>query len=218
MTWQCAASVLSEAVGVLNEAGKILFSSSTGVLAALLGTLIVIHQRYYKRPELVLDATPGDWDPIVGPDRTWISAELSLINAGHAAAEDVYLSFTLPNWRFNEDEIKEIQETTLRVDEERTYGFMGALSERHDLFIENIIYQQDIFSLYYDHPRFKKDGCYKVEYVVACKGHGPREGALYFCVDGQNLTIHREYPTKWRSFRSWLGWKPPEEPRTVSVQ
>lgn len=218
MNWQYAASVLSEAGEVLNAAAKLLFSPSMGVLAALLGTLIVIHQRYYKRPELILEATPGNWDPIVGPDGTSISAELSLINAGHAAAEDVYVSFTLPDWRFDEDEIKEVQETTLRVNEERTYGFIGVVSERHDLFIENIIYQQDTFSLYYDHPRFDSDGCYKVEYVVACKGHGPRNGALYFCVDGQNLTVHREFPTRWRSFRSWLGWEPPVEPRTVSVQ
>ncbi|WP_459987926.1 hypothetical protein, partial [Natrinema sp. JCM 9743] len=174
---------------------------------------------FYNRPELLLDATPGDYDPITGPDSTTISAELSLVNAGNDSAEDVYLSFTLPDWWFDDgDSIKEVCETTLKIDEERTYGFIGAKSERHDLYIENIIYEGDIFSLYYDHPKFANDGCYKVEYVVACNSHGPREGSLYFCIDGQDLTVHRKYPTRWRNIWSKLGWNAPEESRTVRVR
>lgn len=203
---------------LLKIVGDFLLSSEMAAIAAILATLLAYYRYLYNQPELLLDATPGEHDPIVGPDSTSISAELSLINAGNASADNVYLSFTLPDWRFDEDSIKDVQETTLKTDEERTYGFIGVKSERHDLFIENILYEGDIFSLYYDHPQFENDGCYKVEYVVACKQHGPRQGSLYFCIDGDELTIHRQYPTKWRNLKSKLGWTPPTEPRTVRVR
>lgn len=204
--------------GLLRTVGDFLLSSEMAAIAAILATSLAYYKYLYNQPELLLDATPSDYDPIVGPDSTSISAELSLINAGNTSADNVYLSFTLPDWRFDEDSIKDVQETTLKTDEERTYGFIGVKGERHDLFIENILYESDIFSLYYDHPQFESDGCYMIEYVVACKQHGPRQGSLYLCIDDDELTIHRQYPTRWRNIRSKLGWTPPTEPRTVKVR
>lgn len=209
------AAVAGESIASL---GDVLLSSEMAVFVAILGTLLAYYRYFYNQPELLLDAAPSDFDPIVGPDSTSISAELSLVNAGNAAAKDVYLSFTLPDWRFDDDDITDVQETTLKIDEERTYGFIGVKSERHDIFVDNIIYEEDTFSLYYNHPEFESDGCYRVEYVVACNNHGPREGSIFFCIDGQDLTIHREYPTLWRNVRAKLGWTAPEESRTVSVR
>ena len=142
-------NALSVTVKVVGESfqflGDVLLSSEMAVIVAVLGTLLAYYRYFYKQPELLLDATPNDFDPIVGPNSTSIAAELSLVNAGNAAANDVYLSFTLPDWRFDDDDIFDVQETTLKIDEERTYGFIGVKSERHDIFIENIIYEGDVF-------------------------------------------------------------------------
>lgn len=201
--------------------GSLIFSPEAGGLATIVGIGIVIHQRYYKNPALIIDAQPDTHDPIVDfdGDGVCISGKLTLHNAGHAPAKDVYLSFTLTNWRYEPDagEISKVVETPLIIKEERTSGFIGAEGERHDIYVENTVYEQDIATLYYDHRRFTEDGCYEVEYTVACDGHGPRSGKVYFCIDDGTLTIQREYPTCWWKLRCRLGWEPPKQPRVQYI-
>lgn len=206
-------------ISFFGRLGSFIFSPEVGGLATIIGTAIVVHQRYYKSPALVLDARSDGHDPIVGPDSVSISGKLFLHNAGHAPAKDVYLSFTLTNWRYDPDasEIAKVAETPLMIKEERTFGFIGSEGERHDIYVENTMYEQDTATLYYDHRRFTEDGCYEVEYMVACNGHGPRTGKVYFCIDDDTLTIRREYPTWWWSLRRKLGWELPEQSRVLDI-
>ena len=199
--------------------GSLIFSPEIGGLATIVGTAIIIHQRYYKSPALVLDARSDTHDPIVGPAGVSISGKLLLHNAGHAPAKDVYLSFTLTNWRYAPDasEIAKVAETPLMIKEERTFGFFSSEGERHDIYIENTVYEQDVATLYYDHRQFTEEGCYEVEYMVACNGHGPRTGKIYFCINDDDLTIRREYPTRWWKFRHKFGWELPEQSRVLNI-
>jgi hypothetical protein len=212
-------TLIHQSVSFFGWLGSLIFSPEVGGLATIIGTAIIIHQRYYKSPALILDAKPDTHDPIEYPDSVSISGKLSLHNAGHAPAKDVYLSFTLTNWRYDPDasEIANVAETPLMIKEERTFGYLGSEGERHDIYVENAVYEQDTATLYYDHRRFTEDGCYEIEYMVACNGHGPRTGKIYFCINDDTLTIRRKYPTRWWKLRRKLGWRLPKQSRVLDI-
>lgn len=220
----CLFDPLTEALRTL---GTFIVSSTMVGIATIIGTVIAI-TRYLSGPELLLDVKiPTSHARLDG--RRVFNPRFFLVNAGNTAAEDVSLSITVCDCEFTtEDEAvvfdknskdKGVKETPLKIEDERILPFIGVPDCRYDYEIGNPIYSDDRFKLYYGKIEVEQDGCYKVEYTTACKGHGPRQGAVYLCISGDQATVHREDPSTWRTWiRNIVGSSLPEDQRTQRVR
>lgn len=85
----------------------------------------------------------------------------------------------------------------------RKSGFIGG-GERHDIYLNNVVYQGDVQELWLGKAIFKK-GEHDLKYQVSCKEHGPRSGKISFRATDESLEItNRKYPTYRRALKTRL--------------
>lgn len=202
----------------LSEAGSLIISPPAVAIATVLGTALAVYRFIIKRPELIFDIEIDD--PYQGVDgELKIIPSLQLANVGRQYAADVHVSFTLHGFEFeNENEGQKGPETLLEIQSERVLHFMFTTGERHDLYFENVIYNDDVFELFYGSIEFEDEGEYLLDYTIACRSHGPRTGSILFTVEEDRIIVEREYPT-W--IRTWMyrygGWEMPEQTRATEI-
>ncbi|MDB2242661.1 hypothetical protein [Halorubrum ezzemoulense] len=200
---------------ILSNLGQAIVSKEAAALAAIAGTFLAFYRYVYLRPELLLSAENlVSYETVSGETSSQINLYLS--NVGHEFAEDTYLSFALKRFEFDDVDFQ-TPESPLLIKSHEMVGFFGMKGERHDLYIENALYEGDIFKLYFGGCAFENDGKYTLKYTVACKSHGPRKGKIVFTVEDGEVEINHKYPTKLRRIRNLIGWSPPKDPRTTDI-
>ena len=180
----------------------------------------------YKRPELILEPELSI-STRRGPDEDG-NAEapllLLLANVGNSSAEEVQLTITADAFRFDNnieatDSITssyEPPQAMMEIRSGRKSGFVGG-GHRHDIYIENMVYEGDVQELWLDNAIFT-EGKHDLKYQVSCKEHGPRRGKVSFSVsDGEVEIIKKEYPTRRRRLKTKL-FGPVERKRTQEVE
>lgn len=200
-------------IAIFQFIADIVFSEEVLALATIIAAIIAIYKFVYLRPELFVDV-----DIVSYHERTSHTVaimRLYLVNGGNRFAEDVQISFTLDAFKFENDipatdyvtEDYRIPETELDIRSGMKGGYIGG-GRRHDIYVENPVYEKDVMKMYFGETIFDSEGTHELKYSVACRTHGLRKGKITFEVRHNKITVTKNYPTLLRNLKARLGWKP----------
>lgn len=92
---------------------------------------------------------------------------------------------------------------------------IGAPGEIHKMTIENIIYPDSRFKIYFGGTDFPLNRRVEIGYQVACEGHAPRKGLLAIEIKKDEINVKKEHPSSYSKrghlkllrLHSWVGQK-----------
>lgn len=194
------------------------FVASNIVPLAIITTAVVTSYKFlYKRPELIMEVEQSYSTPINADEDGDVEVGLMflLANVGNNSASEVQLTITADAFKFD-DGIEptesitrdyEPKQAVMEIRSGRKSGFIGG-GHRHDIYLENVVYENDVQELWLGPAIFTErgDGKNDLRYRVCCKEHRPRIGRISFDMeeDDEVRITGREYPTRRRRVKTWL--------------
>lgn len=95
--------------------------------------------------------------------------------------------------------------------------YLGTSGELNQLFIENVIYDDTKFRLFYVPLELDPNEKYRLDYKVGCQSYGLKEGVIEFDTKYDSIDVIHDHPKPWWALRQWLNELKPEFLTTPDV-
>jgi len=172
-----------------------------GIIAGLLGALIVGWRFFYVRPNIALRTRA--LYPVEREGRIHTNIGVNIKNIGIGSGESVYLELESPDWNFeydgdSADESIEFSEYAIDFEHSRTPYIGGG--EVNQMFFNNTIYSDAEFKVFWGEADFERFREYELNYRVATTDSKPREGRIIFNIGYDNIDVRYDDPVieMWR--------------------
>ena len=174
-----------------------------GTIVAAVAGLVTIWRFSWVRPEMVVEAEMSVATTPSENSLVRVVPSIFISNLGRRHAEDVYLKIRTPDWEFDREGDDNLPSTVLdfRTD---GFGYVGASGYLEHIFIDDTIYHGSRFDIFPGSVAMEPGHEYVIEYTIACRAHGPREGSIVFEANRNSATLKHKYPTYRRRMTEWI--------------
>lgn len=189
-----------------------------GTILSIIAGLIVFYRFVWLRPSLMITGHANR--NLVYENRINSQIEFHIENRGRKFAEDAYVELFFWGWKFigeSESDLKvqivlpsgdQLSPLELRSEIHNDTMAPGHEQEFVRIFVDDVIYKKKSFCIHRGVRTFDSEDTYKVDYEVACRGHRPRSGTIFFTadLDEGDISVDYTHPILRRRIARFIGF------------